>query len=381
MKNPITLFREHSLTYLAEKEDNYFRTRNKKRYKCIFSRSKWFIFDGRKFRMKRRYYLDTKTGEYFYWLDRFLKVKKHQHISKYDQNKIYKMVAIKKMTFSQAAYASDDSVSTSTVHRLIKNHWTNFKVNFNINPRKFKTIYINLDDGYRTLKMGDNWFQCQFKVIQIYQYYFKENHQFINELKAVFISKTKVGNYISTVLAIRKIKALLCKYYINLSDYRIIVCGDGARNLKVIANALGAEFCLDKFHLFKKIISTFKTQILKKIDFICKDCMDSVYKKNQFANEIIDLIEAGKIATAIKSLIDLKKNYDIHSRDLNSLIRYIQGNKKAIEIWQDKVYFGTFTETFVKQLVKSYFGNIGKWYSLQNFMHILSANCLVTYLH
>ena len=118
----------------------------------------------------------------------------------------------------------------------------------------------------------------------------------------------------------------------NLSDYRIIVCGDGARNLKVIANALGAEFCLDKFHLFKKIISALKTQILKKIDFICKNCIDLVYKKNQFANEIIDLIKASKIATAIKTLIDLKKNYVIHSKDLNSLIRYIQDNKKAIEI-------------------------------------------------
>ena len=57
--------------------------------------------------------------------------------------------------------------------------------------------------------MGNNWFQRQFKVIQIYQYYFKDNHQFINELKAVFINKTKVINYTSTVLAIRKIKALL----------------------------------------------------------------------------------------------------------------------------------------------------------------------------
>ena len=29
MKNPITLFREHSLTHLAEEEGNYFKTRNK----------------------------------------------------------------------------------------------------------------------------------------------------------------------------------------------------------------------------------------------------------------------------------------------------------------------------------------------------------------
>ena len=381
MKNPINLFREHSLTYLAEEEDNYFRTRNKKRYKCIFSRSKWFIFDGRKFRMKRRYYLDTETGQYFYWLDRFLKVKKHQHISKYDQNKICKMVAIKKMTFSQVAYASDNSVSTSTVHRLIKNHKINFKVNFNTKPSMHKIIYINIDDGYRTLKVGSNWVKCQFKVIQIYQQYFKKQRFFLNQIKAVFINKNKMGSYKSTMLAVDKIKGILTKYYGNLSNYRIIVCGDGARNLKLIAENLGAKFCLDKFHLYNKIYFVLKTQAFKKIDFIFKNCTDSKYKKNYLRNKIIEMLEDGKIRQVIQKLIDIKNNFDIHSSDLNKLINYMENNLEAIEFWSDPAYCGTFTETFVQQLVKSYFGNVGKWYSLQNFMHILSANCLVTYLH
>ena len=59
----------------------------------------------------------------------------------------------------------------------------------------------------------------------------------------------------------------------------------------------------------------------------------------------------------------------------------MQHNLEAIEFWSDPVYCGTFTETFVQQLVKSYFGNVGKWYSLNSFMNILHANCLVNFLN
>ena len=53
-------------------------------------------------------------------------------------------------------------------------------------------------------------------------------------------------------------------------------------------------------------------------------------------------------------------NFDIHSSDLNKLINYMKNNLEAIEFWSDPVYCGTFTETFVQQLVKSYFVNAGK---------------------
>ena len=74
-------------------------------------------------------------------------------------------------------------------------------------------------------------------------------------------------------------------------------------------------------------------------------------------------------------------NFDIHSSDLNKLINYIENNLEAIEFLSDPVYCGTFTETFAQQLVKSYFGNVGKWYWLNNFMNILRANCLVNFLN
>ena len=72
------------------------------------------------------------------------------------------------------------------------------------------------------------------------------------------------------------------------------------------------------------------------------------------------MLEDGKIRQVIQKLINIKNNFDIHSSDLNKLINYMQRNLEAIEFWSDPFYCGTFTETFVQQLVKSYFGNVGK---------------------
>ena len=381
MENPSKEFEEYQKQWFIQKDKKLFRERDKKQFKCISIRSKTIIFHNTKIEIPRRYYKDLATGKYVCLLDEYLKIKNHQHIAKLDIQKICKMVAKKKMTFSQATEIYGNTISISTVHRLIKNHKLNFKVNFNTKPSMHKIIYINIDDAYRTLKVGSNWVKCQFKVIQIYQQYFKKQRFFLNQIKAVFINKNKMGSYKSTMLAVGKIKGILAKYYGNLSDYRIIVCGDGARNLKLIAENLGAEFCLDKFHLYNKIYFVLKTQTFKKIDFIFKNCTDSKYKKNYLRKQIIEMLEDGKIRQVIQKLIDIKNNFDIHSSDLNKLINYMKNNLEAIEFWSDPVYCGTFTETFVQQLVKSYFGNVGKWYSLNNFMNILSANCLVNFLN
>ena len=40
-------------------------------------------------------------------------------------------------------------------------------------------------------------------------------------------------------------------------------------------------------------------------------------------------------------------------------------------------YLGTFAETYVQQLVKSYFSNFRKCYSLETFINLLKTNCIV----
>ena len=157
-----------------------------------------------------------------------------------------------------------------------------------------KVIYINIDDAYRTLKVGNKWVKCQFEVVQIYQQYFKKQRFFLNQIKAVFINKNKMGSYKNTMLAVDKIKGILAKYYGNSSDYRIIVCGDGARNLKLIAENLGAEFCLDKFHLYNKIYFVLKRKLLKRLILFSKTALIQSIRKIIYASKLLKYLKMGK---------------------------------------------------------------------------------------
>ena len=60
---------------------------------------------------------------------------------------------------------------------------------------------------------------------------------------------------------------------------------------------------------------------------------------------------------------------------------YLNNNKKSIEIWNHPMYTGTYTETYVQQLVKSYFGNVGRCYSIEVFTKILRNNCFTFLLN
>ena len=69
--------------------------------------------------------------------------------------------------------------------------------------------------------------------------------------------------------------------------------------------------------------------------------------------------------------------YQFKENEINGLIFYLRRNKEAIKIWKQPYYLGTFTETYVQQLVKSYYGNFGKCYSLETFISLLKTNCIV----
>ena len=83
------------------------------------------------------------------------------------------------------------------------------------------------------------------------------------------------------------------------------------------------------------------------------------------------LVEAGKVDEAICKLAKLKENYPFASRQIGALIKYLQNNKESIMTWQDPNYCGSYTETFVQQLVKSYFGNTGRCFSKDTFIKML----------
>ena len=61
-----------------------------------------------------------KEKKYVFLLDEFLHINKNQHISETDKQCVYTMIALQKMTFTQAIKSLNDSISNSTLSRIIK---------------------------------------------------------------------------------------------------------------------------------------------------------------------------------------------------------------------------------------------------------------------
>lgn len=375
-KKPMNKFDSDFLKRMYDRDDSLFKHRDKKRYKLIAYLSKDMICDFHAVSVIRRYYLDNETGKHVFLLDEWLEIEKYKHIAKKDKDFIKKEVYKQKATYTEVASVYDNCISPCTVHRLIKNESISYSNDFNSNPRKYRYIYIDIDDGFRNMRVNNKKVTYKFKVVHVYQDYVRNGKKFINEIKMVLVNKNHVNSYDYMNWVIEQLKVVLSENYGDLSHFNIVVSGDGAEYIKTIARALNAQTGLDRWHLFHKITTTFQTQPLKKISFINDDLIKQNCGENNLTDQIINLIEDGHLDKAFKLLLRIKALCNGNCRELNSLIDYLLRNKKSIEIWSKPWYHGTFTETFVEELVKSPFGNVGRCYSLRIFMHILKANCL-----
>ena len=351
--------------------------RNKNRYECISIREKAIILFRWKFVIKRRCYFDNWNQEYVYLLDEWLGIKKHQHIPSKEIENMCKMV-INKMTFNQVKQCYQNSISINTIYRLIKNQPILYEVDFNTNPKNYKNIYIDIDDTYRNFRFDNKKQKCKEKVLHFYQD--RKDDKFINEVNAVIFNEVGLDSKKSMLLTISKIFSILSTYYGDLKQFNIFVCGDGARYIKTIANVLHAKNVLDLWHLLNKIAAIFNTKKLKEFNPRCEGLIEQRFIKPTLKETIIELVKNGEVVKAYKLLIAVINIYHLDCYELNGLICYLRMNKKGIEIWNDPNYLGTFTETHVQQFGKSYFGNVGRCYSLESFMNILKARCLVFFL-
>ena len=353
------------------------KRRDKKRYECISIRKKKIILFRCKFEIKRRCYWDNDTKQYVYLLDEWLGIKKHQHIPTAEVENMCKMV-INKMTFNQVKQCYQNSISINTIYRLIKNQRILYEVDFNTNPSNYQNIYIDIDDTYRNFRFDNKKQKCKEKVLHFYQD--RKDGKFINEVNAVIFNEVGLDSKKSMLLTISKIFSILSTYYGDLKQFNIFVCGDGARYIKTIANALHAKNVLDLWHLLNKIDAIFNTKKLKEFNPRCEGLVEQRFIKPTLKETIIELVKNGEVVKAYKLLIAVIEIYHLDCYELNGLIYYLRMNKKGIEIWNDPNYLGIFTETHVQQFGKSYFGNVGRCYSLESFMNILKARCLVFFL-
>lgn len=377
-KKPLDKFDCNFIKSMNEQDDTLYKNRDKERYKLIAYLSKYMLCNFHWVEIIRRYYLDTLTGKHVFLLDENLKMEKHEHIARKDKEFIKRKVYKQKATYPQVASVYDNCISPCTVYRLIKRESISYSINFNSHPKKYKYIYIDIDDTFINLKTHNKGMEHKCKIVHTYQDYVRNGKRFINEIKMVLVNRSHMNSKECLNWTINQIRTVLIENYGDLSNFIIIVSGDGAKYIKTIAKAFNAQTGLDRWHLFNKIRAAFKTQALKKFAFINCDALKKKSKKNKYAERIIQLIKDANINEAYKLLLKVRKVCGFYCWELNSLIAYFQHNLKSIDIWSNPTYYGTFTETFVQQLVKCHFGDVGKCYSVNIFMRILNANCLAT---
>ena len=351
--------------------------RNKSRYEYISLRKKVMIIYRWKFAIKRRYYFDRWTNQYVYLLDDWLGIKKHQHIPTSQIENMCQMV-INKMTFNQVSFCYGNRIPINTVYRSIKNQSITYIVDFKTNPKNYQNIYINVDDTYRNFRVDNKKQKCKEKVLHFHQGI--KDGKFINEVNAVILNKVGLDSKKCMTSTIDKIKDILTTYYGDLSHFNLFVCGDGARYIKTIAHDLDAKNILDSYHAVHNIDMTFSTKELKDFNPNYVGLIDGQFIKSSLKETITNLVKEGEAVKAYKLLIAIVQKNHLVSYKLNGLICYLRNHKKGIEMWKDPAYVGTATETHVQQYGKSYFGNVGRCYSLESFMNILKARCLVFFI-
>ena len=130
---------------LEEQDNELFRQRCKKRFESAGFKEKTIIIYKQKIRIKRRYYYDNKEKKYVFLLDEFLHINKNQHISETDKRNAYEMIALKKMTFTQVIKSLlNDSISNSTLSRIIRKQKSNYLIKFSEPTTKYKYIYVDM---------------------------------------------------------------------------------------------------------------------------------------------------------------------------------------------------------------------------------------------
>ncbi|MBO6094862.1 hypothetical protein J6P11_02400 [bacterium] len=152
-------------------------------------------------------------------------------------------VIINKMTFNQVKQCYQNSISINTIYRMIKNQQILYEFGFNTNQKSCKNIYIDINDTYRNFRFDNKKQKCKEKVLHFYQDI--KDGKFINEVNAVIFNEVGLDSKKSMFLTISKIFSILSTYYGDLRRFNIFVCGDCARYIKTIANALRAKNVLD----------------------------------------------------------------------------------------------------------------------------------------
>ncbi len=251
------------------------------------------------------------------------------------------------------------NITKRTILNILKrNAKFDFK-NLYLSNEEFKNdlpVYVDIDDCWTTVRFKNKkrWFRV--RVAVAYQGKQKEGkrNKLIN--KKVFLKTFLKDKSCNTYDYSYWLKNEIEKNYGSLTNKKFVICGEGANWISEIANNLGAEFVLDKFHLFQKIYFCFP------------------YKRSKNKSKLMKLYELAidkYKSKNIKSLINfLSENIDsigLKNERIKETIKYISNNIKGIENHFKDWYIGCFAKSAVSHLVKSIKGYGAKIYNKKTF--------------
>ena len=153
----------------------------------------------------------------------------------------------------------NDSISNSTLSRIIRKQESNYLINFSQPTTKYKYIYIDMDDTFTTLKINNKSVKFRNRVLHIYQDRDPKTKKFINELLyiPIVIPEIVLGISLLCIYAFLKIELgmfTLILSHIAFSIPFVIINVNSVLdmmnpNLEEAASDLGASKLKTFFHV------------------------------------------------------------------------------------------------------------------------------------
>lgn len=343
--------------------------------KLTFVRTKYVYYDKK-----------SQKNKTVFLLDKYFKIEPYKKIDLNLRVSIIKeLIKGKKQQeiVDQFKSANITRVSVSNLAKSINNVSLNktaqqdYKIPNNSKDKKY--IYLNIDDTFTPLRDYDKSRKL-FRIRLAVAHLGYSNNIFKKELleKRAFYLIDKVplekNNPEKLKQYVADIYQQLVFFYGDISDKKIIVCGDGAKWIKNLATLLDAEYVLDKYHITNLLFKIFhhKKNNLALIKNLIK--LESNNTSKLFYNECVKLLNLGNPEKIIAKLMVIKKEGKWKKKEakINQLITYIQNNKEGITSYKKDYYIGSQTEAMVSHIVQSLQGYGAKIFSLTTFTNLLN---------
>ncbi|WP_368487141.1 Mbov_0401 family ICE element transposase-like protein [Spiroplasma sp. DGKH1] len=246
-----------------------------------------------------------------------------------------------------------DLLTTQTISNVIKrvkiaDHIDNSEITkIDVTALVENKIHIALDDTFiKAFNKKKKKSKFRIRSLTTYTGHDKDEsfyYRKILENKKSDYKMVKIAEGIKTVDYVDEILAHINKYYIINADTKFIVGGDGAKWISEVANILGAEYVLDKFHAMR---------LIKKLLSI----RTSEYHKNHFKNAR-ELFSKGDVDRLLELINSFKGDPLIHKQDkIQQVYNYIKRNRKGIESYQYSWCLGVCAEGQISHNFKQTLG-------------------------